>query len=93
MRYEELCSRGVCYPPRLTAEVDNILRDLHNSSIMRKPNSIIVLLFIQNIWPILGPVSGYKNWMIFLADIFQNVGNMHQAHVLRILAKPFFSLL
>ena len=60
---------------------------------MRKPNSIIVLLFIQNIWPILVPVSGYKNWMIFLADIFQNVGNMHRANVLRILAKPFFSLL
>ena len=60
---------------------------------MRKPNSIIVLLFIQNIWPILGPVSGYKNWMIFLADISQKVRNIHRANVLRILAKPFFSLL
>ena len=57
---------------------------------MRKPNSIIVLLFIQNIWPILGPVSGYKNWMIFLADISQKVRNIHRANVLRILAKPFF---
>jgi len=85
--------RGDCYPPRLTAEMDNILRDLHNSSIMRKPHSIIVLLFIRNIWPILGPVSGYKNWMIFLADISQKVGNIHRANVLRILAKPFLSLL
>ena len=67
-----------------------IPRDLHNFSIMRKPNSIIVLLFIQNIWPILGPVSGYKNWMIFLADISQKVRNIHRANVLRILAKPFF---
>ena len=24
--------RGGCYPPRLKAELDNILRDLHNSS-------------------------------------------------------------
>ena len=85
--------RGDSYPPRLTAEVDNILRDLHNSSIMRKPNSIIGLLFIRNIWPILGPASGYKNWMIFLADISQKVGNIHRVNVLRILAKPFFSLL
>ena len=56
---------------------------------MRKPNLIIVLLFIQNIWPILGPVSGYKNWMIFLADISQKVRNIHRANVLRILAKSF----
>ena len=39
--------RGGCYPPRPKAEVDNILRDLH---ILRKPNSIIALLFIQNIF-------------------------------------------
>ena len=32
--------RGGCYPPKPKAEADNILR---------KPNSIIALLFIQNI--------------------------------------------
>ena len=32
---------GGCYPPRPSASVDNILRDLHNSSLLRKPNSII----------------------------------------------------
>ena len=31
--------------------------------------------------------------MIFLADISQKVRNIHRANVLRILAKPFFSLL
>ena len=36
--------RRGCYP----AEADNTLRDLHNSSYGTKPNSIIVLLFIQN---------------------------------------------
>ena len=42
--------RGECYPPRPKAEVDNTLRDLQNSSYrLRKPNSIIALLFIQNI--------------------------------------------
>ena len=42
--------RGGCYPPKPKAEADNTLRDLHNSSYhVRKPNSIIALLFIQNI--------------------------------------------
>ena len=49
--------QGVCYPPRPypqrpKAEMDNTLRDLQNSSYptgVRKPNSIIALLFIQNI--------------------------------------------
>ena len=38
--------RGGCYPPRPKAEMDNILRDLQNSSYY----SIIALLFIQNIF-------------------------------------------
>ena len=45
MRYS--ADQGGCYPPRPKAEVDNILRDLQNSHILRKPNSIIVLLLIQ----------------------------------------------
>ena len=36
--------RGGCYPPKPKAEADNTLRNL-----IRKPNSIIALLFIQNI--------------------------------------------
>ena len=35
--------QGGCYPSRPQAEADNTLRDLHNSSYVRKPNSIIVL--------------------------------------------------
>ena len=42
--------RGGCYPPRLKAEVDNILRDRRILHILQKPNSIIALLFIQNIF-------------------------------------------
>ena len=34
---------GGCYPPRPTVSTDNTLLDM-----IRKPNSIIVLLFIQN---------------------------------------------
>ena len=41
--------QGGCYPQRPKAEVDNTLRDLQNSSYLRKPISIIVFLFIQNI--------------------------------------------
>ena len=40
--------RGGCYPSRPLAEADSTLRHLHDSSMIRKPNSIIVLLFIQN---------------------------------------------
>ena len=50
---ENSAGRGGCYPPRPKAEVDNILRDLQNSSYLRKPNSIIALLFIQNIFKLL----------------------------------------
>ena len=35
-------------PSRPWAEADSTHQDLHNSSMIRKPNSIIVLLFIQN---------------------------------------------
>ena len=45
--------RGVFYSPRPKAEVDNILRDLRTLYILRKPNSIIALLFIQNIFKLL----------------------------------------
>ena len=41
--------QGGCYPQRPKAEVDNTLRDLQNSSYPTKANSIIALLFIQNI--------------------------------------------
>ena len=55
----------------ILADVDNILRDQHNSANNTKANSIIVLLFIQNIPQqtlpprrlfdlFLGTVSGYK---------------------------------
>ena len=40
--------RGGCYPLRPLSEEDSTLRDHHNSSMIQKPNSIIVLLFIQN---------------------------------------------
>ena len=39
---------GGCYLPRHMASTDNTLLDLRNSSYDTKPNSIIVLLFIQN---------------------------------------------
>ena len=42
--------RGECYPPRPKAEVENTFRDLQNSSHPTKANSIIALLFIQNIF-------------------------------------------
>ena len=38
---------GGCYPSRQLVEEDNILLDLHFLHVMLKPNSIIVLLFIQ----------------------------------------------
>ena len=46
--------QGGCYPQRPKAEVDNTLRDLQTSSYqLRKPDSIIAILFIQNISPFL----------------------------------------
>ena len=45
--------RGGCYPSRTSASVDNILRDLQNSSYSTQPHSIIALLFIQNIFELL----------------------------------------
>ena len=38
--------RGGCYPPRPKAEVDNILRDLQNSSYSTKAEFNIALLLI-----------------------------------------------
>ena len=40
---------GGCYPQRPLASLDNTLRDLQNSSFATKADSIIALLFIQNI--------------------------------------------
>ena len=40
--------RGGCYPPRPTASTDNTLPISIILYMIRKPNSIIVLLFIQN---------------------------------------------
>ena len=40
--------QGGCYPSRPQAQAGITLRDLHNCSFDAKPNSIIVLLFIQN---------------------------------------------
>ena len=44
--------QGGCYPQRPKAEVDNPLQDFQNSS-YPTPNSIIALIFIQNISPFL----------------------------------------
>ena len=52
--------QGGCYPQRPQTEVDNTLRDLQNSSILRKPKSIIALLFIQN-FPVLEGVSPFRS--------------------------------
>ena len=41
--------QGGCYPQRLKAEVDNTLRDLHNSSYPTKAEFNNCFLFIQNI--------------------------------------------
>ena len=64
--------RGGCCPPRLKAEVENILRDLHNSSHHTKAefnNCFIIGLFF-------GTVSGYK-YNVFLADTHQKVNNIY----------------
>ena len=46
---ENYQGRSLCYPPKPKADVDNTNRGLDDSGdIMRKPNSIIVLLCIQN---------------------------------------------
>ena len=46
---KNLADRGGCYPQRPKAEVDNTLRDLLKYLyILRTPNSLIDLLFIQN---------------------------------------------
>ena len=41
-------NRGGCCPSRLSAEVDNILRDLHSSSYDTKAKSNNFFIFIQN---------------------------------------------
>ena len=45
--------QGGCYQQRPKAEVDNTLPDLQNSSYPTKAESIIALIFIQNICPFL----------------------------------------
>ena len=77
--------RGGCYPPRLKTEVNNILRDLHNSSHHTKVEFNNCLLFIQNISKFLTSlpprrltVSGYKK-ILNLADTLQQVDKIHRA--------------
>ena len=41
--------RGKCYQPRPKAEADNTYRDLDNFGYHEKPNSIIVLLYIEKL--------------------------------------------
>ena len=47
--------RRGCYPPRLKAEVDNIPRDLQNSSYPTKAefNNCFIIQYIQNIFKLL----------------------------------------
>ena len=69
--------RRGCYQPRLKAEVDNILRDLQNSShrtaviISSKYLSVLDMLsprrLFSKLWPISRTVSGCKQ-LFFLAD-------------------------
>ena len=40
--------RGKCYQPKPKAEADNTYRDLDNFGYHEKPNSIIVLLYIES---------------------------------------------
>ena len=86
--------RDGCYLPRLKAEVNNILRDLHNSSHHTKVEFNYCLLFIQNISKFLtslpphrlsfflvlflGTVSGYEQ-VFNLADTLQKVDKIHRA--------------
>ena len=70
-------AREGCYPPQLKAEVDSILRDLHNSSHHTKADCLIIHskyfsvlnkpTSSQNSGVFLGTVSGCKQ-MFFLAD-------------------------
>ena len=76
--------RGGCYPPRLKAEVNNILRDLHNSSHHTKVEFNNCLLFIQNISKFLTSLpprrltfSGYKK-ILNLADTLQKVDKIYR---------------
>ena len=86
-----------CYPPRLKAEVNNILRDLHNSSHHTKVEFNNCLLFIQNISKFLTSLpprrltfSRYKK-ILNLADTLQKVDKIHRAMYLRILSFLPFS--
>ena len=58
--------QGGCYPQRPKAEVDNTLRDLQILHILRKPNSITALLFIQNISSFLKEIRHFA--LCFSAD-------------------------
>ena len=41
--------RGGCYPPRPKAEVNNILRDLQNSSYSTKAEGSLVVQFLMHL--------------------------------------------
>ena len=64
--------QGGCYPQRPKAEVDNTLRDLQNSSYPTKTDSIIALLFIQNIYClVLKGVSPFRSLFFRSPNITQ----------------------
>ena len=65
--------RRGCYSPRLKAQVDNILRDQHNSSHHTKAEFNNCLLFIQNIFKFLISLpSGRLSSKLWPSAQFQN---------------------
>ena len=90
--------RGGCNPPRLKAGCMTASEIYLIHNIIRKPNSIIVLLFIQNISTFLTSLTPCRlvayfsarfqevNRCFFLAVTFQKVDNIHRTICLRIFA-------
>ena len=75
---------GGCYPPRPSASVDNILRDLHNSSHhLRKPNSIIanyvinllLIKFISSSFDKRALVNTQESVSLFIVLFFKQLFN------------------
>ena len=56
------------------AEVDNTLRDLHDSSYLTKPHPITVVLFIQNIFTALKTQKFIETGSHFGVHLSQNSG-------------------
>ena len=66
--------RRGCYSPRLKAQVDNILRDQHNSSHHTKAEFNNCLLFIQNIFKFLISLpAGRLSSKLWPSAQFQNI--------------------